>query len=74
MSARLFFATQSAAGKPPTRPAHSQNPFPGAHDWPKPTIGSPFLQAVSKLVMPTTLYLLDPSASRTSCTVRAETN
>src|SRR5581483_11631228 len=63
MSARMFCATQSAAGKPPTRPAYSHQPLPGAHDEPKPTIASPSLHAVSKLVIPTTLYLLLPSAS-----------
>ncbi|TMA62657.1 MAG: hypothetical protein E6J68_13510 [Deltaproteobacteria bacterium] len=63
ISARLFFATQSPAPNPSTRPAYSHQPLPGAQEEPKPAIASPSLQAVSKLVKPTTLYLLLPSAS-----------
>src|SRR5262245_7755362 len=69
MRARLFFATQSAAGKPPTRAAYSHQPFPTAHPSPKPMIASPYLQLASKLAMPATLYLLLPSWSTMPCTV-----
>jgi len=55
MSARLFFATQSPASRPSTRPAYSHQPLPGAQDEPKPEMASPFLHAVSKLVGPATL-------------------
>src|SRR6185369_17406218 len=69
MSARSFCATQSAAGELSTRPTHSQKPFPGAHESPKPVMASPFLQEVSKLAMPATLYLLLPMSSITPCSV-----
>src|SRR5213593_3770908 len=65
ISARLFLATQSAPGVAATRATHSQKPLPGAHESPKPAIASPSLQAVSKLVGPATLYLLDPISSIT---------
>jgi hypothetical protein len=57
MSARFCCATQSAAGDVSTRPTHSQKPFPGAHESPKPVIASPFLHDDSKLEMPTTFVL-----------------
>src|SRR2546425_5422246 len=69
ISARLFLATQSPAPSPSTRPAYSHHPLPGAQEEPKPEIASPFLQAVSKLVKPTALYLLPPSASTMPWTV-----
>ncbi len=53
--ARFCCATQSAAGNPSTRPAYSHQPLPGAQESPKPTMASPFLQPVSKLVGPTKL-------------------
>src|SRR6185369_14220037 len=63
MSARLLFATQSAAGHVVTRATHSQKPLPCAHESPNPEIASPFLHDDSKLEMPATLYLLEPISS-----------
>src|ERR1051325_7694432 len=67
--ARLFFATQSAAGRESIRAAHSQKPLPGTQVLPKKYAMSASLHPVSKLVGPTTLYLLDPISSMTPCSV-----
>src|SRR5439155_8981501 len=66
---RLFFATQSAAGRESMRAAHSQKPLPGTQVLPKKFAMSASLHSVSKLAGPTTLYLLDPISSMTPCSV-----